>query len=85
MSPMPAQQPSVKLVCVALFNRQSMSTTLCIRCLDRYASPSSSYCAHCGFVVRAEVAAGLQRLTRYLESWAAFDAWCLAHGKVVGG
>ena len=66
---------------MAMFNRQSTSTTLCICCEDRYASPSGAYCASCTFIVRAEVMAGLQRFTRYLEAWAAFDAWCVAHGR----
>jgi hypothetical protein len=68
---------------MAFFNRPPTSTTLCIRCDDRYAVQSGSYCTHCMFIVRAEVAGGLQSLTRYLEAWAAFDAWCVAHGRSV--
>jgi hypothetical protein len=66
---------------VAIFNRQSRPTTLCIRCEARYAASSVPYCTQCGFLVRAEVAAGLQRFARYLEAWAAFDAWCVARGE----
>ena len=78
---MPSRRLSAKVVYVAIFNRQSTSTTLCIRCEDRYATQSGAYCAHCTFVVHAEVSAGLQRFARYLEAWAAFDAWCVANGS----
>jgi hypothetical protein len=81
MSPMATRPPYAKVGYMAIFNRQPAPKTLCIHCEDRAASPSSVYCAHCTFVVRAEAAAGLQRFARYLEAWAAFDAWCLAHGR----
>ena len=48
---------------------------MCIRCRQAEAPQPLDYCAACALEARAEVSAGLQRLERYLERWAAFDKW----------
>jgi hypothetical protein len=54
---------------------------MCIRCGEHEAPPGRPYCIHCVFAVRAEVDDGLRQLEEYLDAWAAFDTWCVSHGR----
>jgi hypothetical protein len=54
---------------------------MCIRCNKNETPPDRVYCVHCTFAVRAEVEEGLRRLSDYLASWAAFDAWDAARSR----
>jgi hypothetical protein len=54
---------------------------MCIRCGEHEVPVGRPYCIHCVFAVRAEVDEGLRQLEDYLEAWAAFDTWCVSHGR----
>lgn len=54
---------------------------MCIRCGEQNTPPDRAYCIHCTFAVRAEIEDGMRQLGEYLRGWAAFAAWCDAHGR----
>ena len=50
---------------------------LCIRGEEVPAIDQLGYCAHCHWVVKAEVERGLERLRRDLRLWTSYGGWCL--------
>jgi hypothetical protein len=54
----------------------------CIRCRETSAVEPLGYCTTCFIDTKLELAAGLRRLSEYLESWAAFEAWLSKRERV---
>jgi hypothetical protein len=58
------------------------TSIMCARCGEHPArSADEPFCPICVISIKVEVARGLTQLTGYLRAWAAFDDWCLAHGR----
>jgi hypothetical protein len=51
----------------------------CLFCDDAPAIDDLGFCVHCIWIYRAETEAGWLRLCRYLQGWAGFREWELAH------
>ena len=58
----------------------SFGEGVCVRCEERAPMPGIELCTPCAVTVRVELSGGIARLERYLERWAAFDAWLGARG-----
>jgi hypothetical protein len=55
---------------------------MCVRCGDHPTrSPGEVFCPICVISIKVEVARGLTQLASYLRGWAAFDDWCMSHGR----
>jgi hypothetical protein len=52
---------------------------MCPQCDNHHVSDSYGFCLACSIETRREFYAGLERLTAYLASWAAFEEWEAKH------
>ena len=48
---------------------------MCVHCGHPHVSDPLGFCLACSIEIRREFYAGLERLTAYLASWAAFEEW----------
>jgi wyosine [tRNA(Phe)-imidazoG37] synthetase (radical SAM superfamily) len=54
----------------------------CLLCDEPVVDDDLEFCSRCYWTLRAEIEENWVRFTGYLESWAAFRAWELAHAAV---
>ena len=52
---------------------------MCVQCGNPQISDRYGFCLACSIELRREFYAGLERLTAYLASWAAFEEWEAEH------
>jgi hypothetical protein len=52
---------------------------MCVHCGHPHISDPLGFCLACSIEIRREFYAGLERLTDYLASWAAFEEWEAEH------
>jgi len=52
---------------------------MCIRCDEAWVVDDDGYCAHCHWVVRAEVERGLYQFGERLRKEASFQQWLAQH------
>jgi hypothetical protein len=52
---------------------------MCVHCGHPHISDRFGFCLACSIEIRREFYAGLERLTAYLASWAAFEEWEAEH------
>jgi hypothetical protein len=57
-------------------------STMCVHCGHPHISDPLGFCLACTIELRREFYAGLERLTAYLASWAAFEEWEAEHPVV---
>jgi len=53
---------------------------MCIRCGEHPTRSDDDLCPVCVISIKVEVARGMQQLSVYLRSWAAFSEWCAVRG-----
>jgi len=52
---------------------------MCVHCGHPHISDPLGFCLACSIEIRREFYAGLERLTAFLASWAAFEEWEAEH------
>jgi hypothetical protein len=52
---------------------------MCVHCGHPHISDPLGFCLACSIEIRREFYTGLERLTAYLASWAAFEEWEAEH------
>ena len=52
---------------------------MCVHCGHPHISDPLGFCLACSIEIRRQFYAGLERLTAYLASWAAFEEWEAEH------
>jgi hypothetical protein len=57
----------------------SVERAMCVHCGHPHFSDPLGFCLACSIEIRRDFYAGLERLTVYLASWAAFEEWEAEH------